>query len=248
MQFLKAHYLKLICLSIVAVLGIFFAVNYNKIQASRQKLKAQGDAERRQHCREHFCEGDVVPPFYQGNRDYSVFKAGGQFFALPSQYGGVTGAFGFFWFNKKAYPSSKPPEELRWADGKGWDTANLIELFAFGYREGEGSKQYQEIDPARVSERKMVRDGLEEIILKPSEGGYISRYFIATKFKQPYFRDRLPRLYCDDLSSEQNACTTGIPFTETTFIYVRFSVKYGYDWPEIYQEIENILKQIKEIK
>jgi len=194
--------------------------------------QAQRAAEqRRQHCLDNICEGDVVPPHDQQTQ--TAFKRDGRWFVGPREYG-AEGVF-FYWpskvpANSKAALSKSPEDE--------------IEVFI---KRGTAVDHYENVRVAEQEERVLERDtsvpGLVTYVMRLDPGNpnlFLLR--VATEFTG--MGQTHPTLFCPTFADP--ACTTRLQWKPGIELYVRFRAKHGPDWPQIYSEIVRIVALIKE--
>jgi len=104
-----------------------------KPSAERAERAAE---QRRQHCLDNYCEGDVVPP--HDKQTQAAFKRDGRWFVSPREYGEM-GRVVFYWPSKAPALSAASQQES--ADDK-------IEVFI---KRGTAVDHYENV---RVAERE----------------------------------------------------------------------------------------------
>ncbi|MDZ7652295.1 MAG: hypothetical protein U5L03_06920 [Burkholderiaceae bacterium] len=188
--------------------------------------------QRRQHCLDNFCEGDVVPPHDQHTQ--TAFKRDGRWFVGPKEYG-AGGAVVFYW-------PSKAPTLSEAAKGESPD--GRIEVFI---QRGTAGDHYENVRiserEGKILERDAARPGLVTYRVKRDPGDpntYLLR--VATEFTG--MGQTHPTLFCT--TKVNPACTTYLQWMPGIELYVRFEAKHGSDWPQIYSEIVRIVALIKE--
>jgi hypothetical protein len=193
--------------------------------------QAQRAAEqRRQHCLDNICEGDVEPP--HDKLTQAAFKRDGRWFVGPKEYA-ERGSIRFYW------PSRAPASTVA-----GGDLDDLIEVFI---ERGTAGDHYENVLVAeregKILERDESRPGLVTYVTRrdpDNPNTYLLR--VATEFTG--MGQTHPTLFCPTFADP--ACTTRLQWKPGIELYVRFRAKHGPDWPQIYSEIVRIVALIKE--
>lgn len=206
-----------------------------------EKQKAMYAEEKRVHCLNHWCEGDIEP-----SRDALkevALKLNGQWFIGPKEYfsNGMNGAW-FNWWDHKPLSS----EDAQAVAGKGYDF--LIEIF-LSHHDGvmHGPNRYPSLQQAeaagRLISKSTPRPGLEVWRVREIDGRGSAIWYVATDHV-----DKDPNgavLNCDDGDPKFDSCRTAFIWQPGIGADMRFRAKHGPDWPEIYQETTRILQLLK---
>lgn len=212
-----------------------------------QREKEKFAEEQRQHCRDHLCEGDVLPQ-YDHKKD-ALLKLGGVWLIGPEEYfsSGTNGA-SFFW------PSKTPggrggdfPERPTVIAGKKQEV--VIEIFIRSYAYPTPPYSYQLVQMAEankwIASRELIRPGLERIRYKHVHGpdGYYldmggSADYIATELKGS---DGFPPVARCSHYLDSGGGGTGFLWRYGLWVGVRMNQRHCIDWPEIYPEVVRVL-------
>lgn len=203
--------------------------------------KAEVTEKRRIECLDKFCEGDVEPKLDRATE--VALKLNGQWYVGPKEYfSNMSGAV-FYWPSKTpeiGRPDGQPYPEK----GKPfYDVA--IEVFLSSPKTPGINSTYQlllaEEASGHVVEKRKLRDGLEA--WKTKSGTMQETWFIATDLLLPTGEPATVACRGDDPTKYR--CTGGFLWTPDIAAGLRFRATHGPDWPEIYVEINRVLKQLR---
>lgn len=201
-------------------------------------------------CADRFCSGDVGPAFKKGE---TVLKLNNQWFVGPDKYFSSAGnTASFEWWNHGPLDPAvpRPPDAQAAAvAGKGYDFS--IAIFLFSRTPPASAHNYQRIEMAQkngwILSREAQRPGLDVVRMahvKGPDGQFMDRgvYFVATDLRGPDGFPPVAICYQD----RPNGNASGI-FSWQSGIWaaLRMNQKNCKDWPEIYLEIERVLKLLK---
>jgi hypothetical protein len=219
-----------------------------------EKQRAKSAEEKRIHCSDHFCPGDVDP-----RTDYvkdELLKFNSEWFIGPKYYysSGINGA-SFSWPSKKSREDTPHLER---------DGASDIVVFLTGrnrwpdpkaiapwLRKGEARFEELQKEGFRM-ERQQLRPDLERVRFFDAQGKSYSReFFIATNEKKP-LGAQAPSINCDppDVNGTIDArvrCSGGFFWQPDLYVDFRLHAKHSSDWPEIYKEIIRVLALLKKV-
>lgn len=208
--------------------------------------------ERRVHCLNNLCEGDVLPKY-----DFSkeqAFKVDGRWFVGPREYVGYGGRIGFEWWNHKPLsPSKKRPPEVQALVMKGKSGEITIDISFRNNNIPSEPRGYQRIELAvrndRILERRTIRPGLEVFRIKHEDATYRHltdhfNYYVATNLVGA---DGSPPVASCNHRREDGSGGTGFMWKPGIWAQVRMNQRHCIDWPEIYTEVKRILELIREV-
>lgn len=215
------------------------------------KQKAQFAEEKRIHCLDHWCEGDVEPK-HDTLKEFA-FKLNGQWFIGPREYGGYGGAFAFFWPSKTprniGEASKMATEFIPSAAGQNsifYEVA--IEIF-LRHHDGvfAGPSRYARLKQAEVEGRlvrkEVLNAGLEVWHTQETDGLGPGLWYVATKYVETDPNGAV--LSCRGNDPKFARCVTGFEWRPGIAADLRFRAKHSADWPEIYLETVRVLQQLR---
>ena len=219
-----------------------------------EKQKAQFAEEKRVHCLERSCEGDVEPA-HDTSKEFA-FKLKGQWFIGPREYGGYGGSLAFLWPSKtparKANASKEAPEFVPSSAGV---TSNFyevgIEIFLRSNNIPPEPHGYALIALAQakgwIASRNQMRPGLDVIQMRHVVGpdGYFIdhvTYYVATQLKG---LDGLPPVATCAHARSDGSGGTGFMWQPGIWAGTRMNQKHCADWPEIYIETVRVLQLLR---
>jgi len=190
-------------------------------------------------CRDKPCKCDNPPIPKKGERS---IKLNGEWYFAPNEYSMGFTNFTFFW------PSKTPA--LGGANGEYFPEKGLpyndhaVEIFLFtkNYK-NEKLDMYinllEEEKSGKLIKKIKMRPELEAWDVFARDGGG-EKWFIARNMNGA--DGYPPTVVCDFMG--KRSCIGGWLWTEEVAVLIRFNGIHGPDWPEIYQEIEKLLKKI----
>lgn len=210
-----------------------------------EQEKAEFAEKKRIECLDRHCRGDEVPS--HDHKDVA-FKINGRWYSGPRVY------FGHF-NNAVIYWPSKWPagyEEGRAFPHKGQPFYEVaIELLFRSNNIPPEPRGYKLIELAEkqgwIATRESIRPDLDAVTMKhvigPS-GYYIDHttYYVATQLKGP---DGLPPVAGCSHDSHSDSAGSGFIWQPGFWVGVRMHKKHCVDWPEIYTEIDQVLRKLK---
>lgn len=213
----------------------------------QEKQMAQFAEEKRIHCLDHRCEGDVEPK--HNTVKEVALKLNGEWFIGPKEYfsTGTNGA-AFYWPSKTpSAPGDRdfPERELVTA-GRGEQVT--IEIF-LRHHDGvfKGQSRHERLKQSetqgRVNRKEVLRDGLEVWHTKETDGFGPGLWFVATNFVKTHPNGAV--LSCRDNDPKFARCVTGFEWRPGIAADTRFQARHSADWPDIYQEIVRVLQQLR---
>lgn len=213
-----------------------------------EEKKAQLAEQRRIECMDKFCEGDVPPKFDKTKE--VVLKLNNQWFIGPNQYftPSRNGAV-FYWPSKT--PMTGPLDGGRYPEKYQEFSEVAIEIFFRSNRIPPEPRGYKLIQMAEsngwIESRKFIRPGLEAITMKHVFGPdnqYFDHvtYYIATDLKG---RDGLPPVASCAHEHAYGGGGTGFMWQPDIWVGTRMNQKHCVDWPEIYQELDRVIQQLR---
>ena len=212
-----------------------------------EQEKAKWAEEKRIHCLNHLCEGDILPKSDTMNDE--ILKVNGMWFIGPREYfsGGMNGAH-FDWWNHKPLSSfTKPPAEVQALARKG-DGYNIsIEIFLRGHdgvKHGPSGYQLlmQAASKGEVLSKTTPRPGLEIWHVK-DESILGSVWYVATDHRKA--DGEPPVLWCSDHNPKTDFCTMAFILQPGISADMRFRATHGPDWPEIYGEMMRVFQLLR---
>ena len=216
-----------------------------------EKQKAQFAEEKRVHCLDHWCEGDVEPK--HDTLKELALKLNGQWFIGPREYfsTGINGASFEWWDHKPSSASMKRSEEAQAlaVAGKGYDFS--IEIFLRSNNFPPEPHGYALIALAQangwIASRNQVRPGLDVIQMRHVVGpdGYFIdhvTYYVATQLKG---LDGMPPVATCAHARSDGSGGTGFMWQPGIWAGTRMNQKHCADWPEIYLETVRVLQLLR---
>jgi hypothetical protein len=207
--------------------------------------KIQIAEDKRLHCLDHLCDGDVQP-----KRDLmkeEALKLNGQWFVGPKGYFSAGSNSGMF-----IWPSRTPGYRGGDFPEKGQPTYDVaIEIFLGSTNIPLQPRGYKLIELAEakrwVQSRVTLRPGLDAIKMKHvigPDGYYIDHltYYVATNLKGV---DGLPPVGGCNHDDPRNGGGIGFMWQPGIFAGARMNQKHCTDTPEIFQEITRVLQLLK---
>ncbi len=183
--------------------------------------------QRRQHCLDNICEGDVLPTY--DRQTHTAFKRDGRWFIGPKEYA-ERGSIRFYWPSRAV---------------AGGDRDDLIEVFITRGTVGDAYDGVRSAEKdGKVEERRILRPGLTTYQLR-REPGAVNAWLMLVATDFTGMGQTHPTLNCR--LGAKTGCSTDLQWKPGIQLYVRMlSRKHANDWPEIYAEIVRIVALIKE--
>lgn len=216
-----------------------------------EKIQAELTKQQRIDCLEKLCEGDIEPT--RNEVTEVAFKLNGDWYIGPKEYGSPNfGAMAFLWPSKAARGDaaavSKAKEIVKNDAGSianFYDAA--IEIFLSSPKTVGINSTYQlllaEEALGRVTDKRKLRKGLE--VWKTTSRNLDETWFIATEIRLP--TGEPPTVACRGDDPANFRCTGGFLWTPEVAAGLRFRATHGPDWPEIYQEIDRVLRRLRKV-
>lgn len=215
------------------------------------KQRALAAEERRIHCLDHFCLGDVTP-ILRSNE--VAQKLNGQWYIAPREYFGGFGRGGFEWWEHKPLNPNRPRPTSTQAlavDGKGHEFS--IDIFFRSKNFPPEPKGFKLIELAKkngwIKKQISLRPGLEVIemgeIIGPA-GHRIDHvtYYIATQIEG---LDGQPPVAQCNHNDPRNSGGSGFLWKDGVYVGIGMNQRHCADWPEIYQEVIRVLSLLRKV-
>lgn len=241
---LKDSFLDLARLILIAfLLGLLMSCG-EKSHSNR----IQEEARNRILCKDEVNCGNLQKPNFDSKR-HRLFKWNDHWFLIPSEYKYNSG-IGFYWPTRRPAATNKP---------EGAPTDSLVYLLPRSYDIPPDLRGYRIIEQAKIEGRVLeymnLRPDLDRIRYnyKNPATGHVSRSLVITAYVAT---DRTtpeglpPVLNCERGTTNRNSAGAGGGFVWREGIYVEIIVRSGdvcEHWPDLYDEIVNILSQVKQI-
>jgi hypothetical protein len=213
----------------LALLTLIWQLSACKPSAEQEQRAAE---QRREHCLDNICEGDVEPP--HDKQTQAAFKRDGRWFVGPKKYG-AEGAVVFYWPSKAPTLTEAALRESR---------EDQVEVFI---QRGTAGDHFESVRIAEREGKVLRRDesvpGLVTYVTRrdPSNS---NTYLLRVANQSTGMGQTHPTVFCPTFADP--ACTTRLQWKPGIELYVRFRAKHGQDWPEIYAEIVRIVALIQE--
>jgi hypothetical protein len=202
--------------------------------------KANVDEEKRIQCLDRMCEGDIPPAHAAGE---TVIKLNGQWYAAPTQYQIGQAGFAFYWPSKTPVRGRADSQPLAESGKNYYDVA--VEIFLRSHPSSPPSSGMYKLlielqRQGRVVQHTQVRKGLDA--WQVNDKGVSELWYVATDMKDP--AGQPAALACRPYPNPDR-CTMGFVWQPGVSADVRFDARHALDWPDIYQEVNRVLRDLR---
>ena len=232
------------------IITIFTLLLLSGCGPSEKKRAAESERSRIE-CLDKICENDVLPKYDMAHE--SLNKLNGEWYVGPRKYFPAgRNTLSFEWWNHKPVftKEERTPEMQALAmEGKGYDFA--IGVFLDSNHIPPSPRGYKLIELARannwIESQMTIRPGLDALRMKHvmgPRGQFLDHvtYYVATELRGS---DGLPPVATCNHEFANGSGGTGFLWHNGIWVSTRMNQKHCADWPEIYTEIDRILKQLK---
>ena len=210
-----------------------------------EQQKARSAEEKRIDCLDKPCAGDKVPSLEQP-LEQALMKLNGEYFIAPRAYTKGLAGLAFYWPSRTPItgrPDRQPFPEL------GQEYSDVaIEIF-LSHHDGRphGLPRYERLLQAqregRLISKEAIRPGLERWRTQEKDSSTPDLWYVATAYVETDPQGAV--LSCRDADPAYARCSSGFVWRPGISGNTRFRARHAVDWPEIYVEVQRVMRLLK---